>query len=370
MNNTIRQYVIEEIYFALTTNTQRILKTIHYLKFWAKLSSIKCLIVFEQKDFLTTANITEYLVNEGISCKVQTSNVTRYEERYLELFHMAWNNQEIKEDIHTGIKKVEWFAVGDDDTIWFVNNLLHTLQQYNSSNFMYIGDISNKKSQVIRHGAYYAYGGGGILLSRPLAVLFAQHIQECKQFLNLYGGDEMIGKCITEILQVNLTRNNNFHQMDSNGDMTGYLESGINGLVSLHHMFSMWKPFPNEHTNKINETINLIQLAYTTFDENFLKRFARVNYKTNQTLLLTMGYSFSLFNRILSRTDLTQVENTWFGTEMATRTIRPKENNKTTWYFRSLTIENFDGTIGYGIVYENKKEMCDFFPNIQLTIMN
>ncbi|CAF2692526.1 unnamed protein product [Rotaria sp. Silwood2] len=279
---------------------------------------------------------------------------------------MAWKNQEIKDDMHIGRKNIQWFAVGDDDTVWFVNNLLDTLQQYNSSNLMYIGDISDKKSQVIRHGDYYAYGGGGILLSRPLAILFAQHTQDCKRFLHLYGGDEMIGKCITEVLQVKLTRNKNFHQMDSSGDLTGYFESGIDGLVSLHHMFSLWKPFPDEHINTINETMDLLQFAYITFDGNFLKRFVRVNYKTNQTLLLTLGYSFSLFNRILTRADLTLVEDTGFGTEMATRKTRSKENNKTTWYFRRLTIDNSDGAIGYGIFNENKKEICGSFLKIQV----
>ncbi|CAF3497360.1 unnamed protein product [Rotaria sp. Silwood1] len=283
---------------------------------------------------------------------------------------MAWNNQEIKENMQTTRKNIEWFAVGDDDTVWFVNNLLHTLQPYNSSKLMYIGDISDRKSQVKYHGAYYAYGGGGVLLSRPLTILFAQHTQECKRFLNLYGGDEMIGKCITEVLKVKLTRNKNFHQMDSSGDLTGYLESGIDGLVSLHHMFSLWKPFPNDHTNNINETTNLLQLAYIIFDRNFLKRFVRVNYKTSQTLLLTMGYSFTLFNRILSHTDLAQVENTWSGGEMATRETRPKENNKTTWYFRKLTIEKLDGANGYGIIHENKKEMCGYSLNTQVILMN
>ncbi|CAF3969746.1 unnamed protein product, partial [Adineta steineri] len=56
--------------------------------------------------------------------------------------------------------------------------------------------VSDKISQVQRHGVYFAYGGGGIVLSRPLALLFSTYTKKCKQYLNMFGGDEMIGKCV------------------------------------------------------------------------------------------------------------------------------------------------------------------------------
>jgi hypothetical protein len=369
MNNTIYKYTIEEIYFLLTTNTKRILTTIHYLKFWAKFPGIKCLIVFEQNDFMNNRNITEYLLKEGILCKVLPSNVGRYEERYLELFHLAWNNQEIN-NTYNEKKDIKWFAVGDDDTVWFRNNLLHILRQYNSSNSIYLGDISDKKYQIEIFGDYFAYGGGGVLLSRPLTLLFSQHFQECKRFTNIYGGDGMIGKCITEVIKVNLTKNNHFHQMDHHGDMTGYMESGLDGLASLHHMFASWRPFPDDHTNQVNETVYLLQLAYTTFNEKFLKRYVRMNHKTNQTLLLTMGYTFSLFNRILSQEDLSQIEKTWKGSEMVGRKTRPEENDKITWFFRRVIPRNFNGLISYEAVYETRKNVGDPILKIEVTFNN
>jgi hypothetical protein len=268
------------------------------------------------------------------------------------------------------MKKIQWFAVGDDDTVWFINNLLHTLRQYNSSNKIYLGDYSDRTLSIERHGTYYAFGGGGLLLSRPLASLFSQHIQECKRYTNMYGGDEMIGKCVTEMLKVNLTRNSNFHQMDHNGDMNGFLESGIDGLVSLHLMFSWWRPFSNGNSDQINETMYRLELANGIFDKDFFKRYVRFNYKMNQTLLFTMGYSFSLFNRILSLRELSQIEKTWCCTEMVERKTRPKEKNKITWYFRGFTSENSGETIGNGMVYESKKDMYGKIPNIEITLVN
>ena len=158
--------------------------------------------------------------------------------------------------------------------------------------------------------------------------------------------------------------------MDHSGDMTGLFESGIDGLVSLHHMLHLWKPFPDEHTNKLNDTMYLLQAAYTIFSDKFLKRYVRIKYNTNQTLLLTLGYSFSVFNRILSFAELTQIEKTWCCTEMVERKTRPKENNKTTWYFGGLANENINGSIKHTVVYENKKDTFDQIPKIKITIMN
>ncbi|CAF0873515.1 unnamed protein product [Adineta steineri] len=361
----IQKYTTEDIYFALTTSTKRIINTVHYIKFWAKLPGINCLIVLEQNDFDNNRNITEYLIHEGIPCNIQSSNIARYEERYLELFHLAWNYQEINKR-----KAIEWFAVGDDDTVWFINNLLRVLQQYNSSNTIYLGDISDNRDQVQHYGAYFAYGGGGIVLSRSLALIFSTYPEKCKQYLNIFGGDGMIGKCITEILKVGLVKNHNFHQMDHHGDMTGYLESGINGLVTLHHMFSYWRPFPKRHTNKINETMYLLQLAYATFDETFLKRYVRLHREANQTLLLTMGYSFTIFNRILLPAELNLVENTWDGTKMIARKTRSKENKKTTWYFRRSSTETSYKSTRYRTVYEKRSDSYGQISNIEVVFTN
>jgi hypothetical protein len=367
--NADYNYDIDEIYFIITTNSRRIHHSIYFVKFWAKFPGVKCLIVFEYNDFMNNRNITKYLAGEGISCKVQPSNVSRFEERYLNLFHHAWTYQET-DDKYIDMKKVKWFAVGDDDTIWFITNLLYTLQQYDSSKKIYLGDIADRTASIERHGSYYAYGGGGILLSRALIPLFAKHVHECKQFLHMYGGDEMIGKCVTEVLKVNLTRNGNFHQMDNGGDVTGLFESGLDRLASIHHMFYLWRPFPDEHSNQMIDTMHLIELAHKAYDEMFLKRYVQFNHKTNQTMLLTLGYSFSIFNRILSHEELIQIEKTWCCTEMVERKTRPKETNKTTWYFRRLTTKTSDRIIDRGAVYENRKNITGQLPLLQITLMH
>ena len=133
--------------------------------------------------FLSNKHIKNNLADQGIQCEIETSSIVRYEERYLQLIEQVWN----KAQTFNEIKKIQWFAIGDDDTMWFINNLLKTLEQYNSSKLIYLGNISDRNETIKNHGSYYAYGGGGILLSRPLASLFVQYNQQCKQFLNMFG---------------------------------------------------------------------------------------------------------------------------------------------------------------------------------------
>ncbi|UJR16834.1 hypothetical protein I4U23_003733 [Adineta vaga] len=370
MNSSVYKYTIEEIFFILTTNTKRIRTTIHYLKFWANFPNINCLLVFEEMDFMNCTNITDYLIHEGILCEIQTSNVKRYEERYYQLFNQAWNKLE-KDNHDSNIKKkIQWFAVGDDDTLWFINNLLRLLEYYNSSSALYLGNTSTKKILLNRHGAFFGYGGAGILFSRPLVLLFVQHRQECEQFLTAFGGDEMIGKCVTQVLKINLTKNNHFHQMDLFGDMLGLIENGMDRLVTLHHMFSHWRPFPDSDTDKLNETIYRLSIAYTTFNEHYLKRYLYFNYNTNQSVLLTLGHSVSVFNRILSHKDFSQIEKTWCCDEIVDRITRPKEENKTTWYFQQMIKTTSTDIIKYEMIYENKTNYNNPYSNIKVTIKN
>ena len=180
----------------------------------------------------------------------------------------------------------------------------------------------------------------------------------------------MIGKCITQLLKINLTINKHFYQMDHEGDIYGYLQSGLHGLVSLHHMFSLWEPFPEEHTRNEKEIIDIIQLAYQTFDYYFLKTYFKRNYQTNQTLLLTIGYSFTLFNRILSLKELTQLEKTWCCTHMVDRITRPEEKDKINWFFKRLTTQtDYHHSENRSIYEHNERQINDYIPNLEIILL-
>ncbi|CAF0784649.1 unnamed protein product [Adineta ricciae] len=130
------------------------------------------------------------------------------------------------------------------------------------SQLIYLGNISDRQQSIITHGDYFAYGGGGILLSRTLVAYLLPWIDQCqKKYLTSFGGDEMIGRCVTEYLHLNQTQNPHFHQVDHQGELRGYLQSGINCLISLHHMFAYWQPFPVRHTSNKSQTMSLLSLG-------------------------------------------------------------------------------------------------------------
>ena len=60
--------------------------------------------------------------------------------------------------------------------------------------------------------------------------------------------------------------------MDYSEDVTSYFEDGIDGLVSVHNMLSIWKPFTYERINNQKNTIYPIRLAYNTFGRSLLEK--------------------------------------------------------------------------------------------------
>jgi hypothetical protein len=84
------QYTIENIYFILTTNTDRIRFTVNFIKFWSKIAHINCLILFEESDYVKKGSIRYFIENHELPCQIKTSNITRYEERYFQLADLAW----------------------------------------------------------------------------------------------------------------------------------------------------------------------------------------------------------------------------------------------------------------------------------------
>ena len=337
-NTSIGKYTIENIYFLLTTNTARIRYTMMFLKFWSNIPRINCLIVFEENDLNQRDFVRYHIENNHIPCRIVQSNIRRFEERYFQLLDFARNI--LQEKNHSNI---EWFAIGDDDTLWFIDNLLHTLEQYNSSELIYLGNTSDRNETIRNHGTYYAYGGGGILLSKSLIIQAGNSFEVCrKKYRNMFGGDEMIGKCFTEILKVNLTINDHFHQIDHEGDMEGLFQSGIDGLVTLHHLFILWEPFPPEHLEAEIDILNLIALTYQRLKGDYLKRFFRINLETNQTLLFTYGYSLTVYNRILTREEFDQIESTWTRSHFYGRKTRPKDKNKFDFFFKQFSSHTSD----------------------------
>ncbi|EAZ16799.1 hypothetical protein OsJ_32274 [Oryza sativa Japonica Group] len=131
-----------------------------------------------------------------------------------------------------GLPGVRWFVMGDDDTVFLPENLVHVLSQYDHRQPYYIGSPSESHIQNLIFSYGMAFGGGGFAISRALAEELAKMQDGC---LHRYPA---LSAC-------RLTRHPGFHQCDLWGDVLGLLGAHpVAPLVTLHHLDFLEPVFP------------------------------------------------------------------------------------------------------------------------------
>lgn len=120
----------------------------------------------------------------------------------------------VSETLRLGLKDVRWFVMGDDDTVFMVDNVLRILSKYDHTQFYYVGSSSESHIQNIFFSYGMAFGGGGFAISYPLAVELEKMQDRCIQrYPALYGSDDRMQACMAE-LGVPLTKETGFHQVN------------------------------------------------------------------------------------------------------------------------------------------------------------
>ncbi|KAL6907603.1 hypothetical protein ACP4OV_002642 [Aristida adscensionis] len=134
-------------------------------------------------------------------------------------------------------EEVRWFVMGDDDTVFFPDNLVAVLRKYDHEEMYYVGAPSESVEQDVMHSYGMAFGGGGFAVSYPAAAALAKAMDGClERYRWFYGSDQRVQACLAE-LGVPLTREPGFHQVDIRGDAYGMLAAHpVAPLVSLHHL--------------------------------------------------------------------------------------------------------------------------------------
>lgn len=119
----------------------------------------------------------------------------------------------VSETLKLGLKDIRWFVMGDDDTVFVVENVVRVLSKYDHTQFYYVGSASESHIQNILFSYAMAFGGGGFAISYPLAKELAKMQDKCIQrYPALYGSDDRIQACMAE-LGVPLSRELGFHQV-------------------------------------------------------------------------------------------------------------------------------------------------------------
>ncbi|KAK6134797.1 hypothetical protein DH2020_031467 [Rehmannia glutinosa] len=151
----------------------------------------------------------------------------------------------VKDALALDVPGIYWYVFGDDDTLFFTENVVRILSKYDHNNWYYVGSSSESYEQNEKFYFDMAFGGGGYAISAPLARVLARVLDPClDRYPHLYGSDARVFACLAE-LGVRLTVEPGFHQVDVRGNIFGFLSAHpLSLLASLHHIDAVEPIFP------------------------------------------------------------------------------------------------------------------------------
>lgn len=237
------------------------------------------------------------MISLGIDVKVFLSNSSVHmAQRYLSLLPALYNDP--------SRKRRKWLAMCDDDTFFpSMHSLLDRLSTYDHHSDLYIGTLSEDTNNIQRHGSQ-AFGGAGVFFSLHMASIITKLHDQCSTPQKLqesntgWGpqGDILLRKCIYENTEIRLTMLRELHQLDIQGDPSGFYEAGLAPL-SLHHFKGgAW------HSAKPYEGA---QVIHGCGEACFLQRFLM-----NDDFLISNGYSVAYYPSGI-QFDINQMERTF-----------------------------------------------------------
>lgn len=231
---------LRHLLFSIASSSVSLLRRKPYLKLWYNPNTTRALLFLD-----SPPSINPNLI--GLPPVVISGDTSRFPYTF-------WRGQRsairiartVKEAVDRDEPDVRWFVFGDDDTVFFPENLVRVLAKYDHEKWYYIGSNSESLDQNLKMSFDMAYGGGGFAISVPLAKALARVLDSClMRYPHLYGSDSRISACIAE-LGVGLTKEPGFHQLDVRGDLFGMLTAHpLSPLLSLHHMEVLEPIFPN-----------------------------------------------------------------------------------------------------------------------------
>ncbi|OAY46130.1 hypothetical protein MANES_07G118900v8 [Manihot esculenta] len=218
----------------------------------------------------------------------------------------------ISDSFKLNVPDVRWFVMGDDDTVYFTENLVSVLAKHDHNEMWYIGGNSESVEQDEMHSYDMAFGGGGFAISYALAEKLVNILDGClDRYFYFYGSDQRIWACISEI-GVPLTREQGFHQFDIKGNAYGLLAAHpLAPLVSLHHLDYVDSLFPYKTQA---DSLWTLGLAYRLDPPRILQQSFCYDYKRKWSISVAWGYSVQLYPFLLPANNLQtplQTFKTW-----------------------------------------------------------
>ncbi|KAL8531616.1 hypothetical protein ACS0TY_008276 [Phlomoides rotata] len=197
---------------------------------------------------------------------------------------------------------VRWVVMGDDDSIFLVDNLVDVLAEYDYRKYYYIGYRSDTVLSNYWFSFDEAFGGGGVVLSYALAKAVVMDMEGClRRYSHLGFADFIAMKCVADI-GVNLTPHKGFHQFDLHADISGYLSAHPKvPVITLHHLDAIFPIFPN--MDRFESTRHLMK-AGDADQSRLLQQTICYHRLSNWSFSISWGYSAQIYERIMPRSYL------------------------------------------------------------------
>ncbi|KAK8464045.1 hypothetical protein PHAVU_011G107433 [Phaseolus vulgaris] len=248
----------------------------------------------------------------------------------------------VKEAVDRNETDVRWFVFGDDDTVFFVDNVVRALARYDHRRWFYVGSNSESYDQNVDHSFEMAFGGGGFAISCSLAEVLARVLDSClRRYANLYGSDSRIYSCVAE-LGVGLTHEPGFHQLDMRGNLFGILAAHpLSPLLSLHHLDVLAPIFPN--MDRVQAMEHLVAAANVD-PARILQQTVCYDQSNSLTFSVSWGFAIQVYQGNELLPDLLSVQRTfvpWRGSKANANFMfntRPYPcKMPTVYFFKSVT---------------------------------
>ncbi|CAA0809439.1 Protein of unknown function (DUF604 [Striga hermonthica] len=201
-----------------------------------------------------------------------------------------------------GLPNVRWFVMGDDDTVFFPDNLVAVLGRYDHRRMVYVGGNSESVEQDLMHAYGMAFGGGGFAISYPLAAQLVGKMDGClNRYHYFYGSDQRVWACVGE-LGVELSRESGFHQIDIRGNPFGLLAAHpLAPLVSLHHLDYVEPLFPNRTQL---DSVKALMKAHMLDPSRTLQQCFCYHRKNKWSISISWGYAVQIYPEKLTAKEL------------------------------------------------------------------
>ncbi|CAN4104702.1 unnamed protein product [Withania somnifera] len=208
----------------------------------------------------------------------------------------------IKEVFEQQPKGVRWVIMGDDDSIFFLENIIDILAKYDHNKYYYFGGQSEYILSNFWYSFNQGFGGAGVIMSFPLAKALAEDMESClRRYPFLKSADLITMTCIADF-GASFSPLQGLHQIDLRGDISGLLSSHSKApLLSLHHFDAVAPIFPS--MDRIQSTKHLMKAA--KYDQSRMLQQTVCHHRpTNWTFSVSWGYSVHIYERIVPRSHL------------------------------------------------------------------